>query len=562
MLNNFAQHKKRILTGLTLLSMAACPVYAAVQPDAGIVLGGNKQPVLQQPVHETPQITVEGQKAAAENGGGQRIAVSSFRITGALPPVPQEELLALVASEAGRELTLTDLNNLAAKITQHLRQQGYLVANGYIPAQAVKDGVVEIAVIIGRYGKIDIQNHSGLKTAVAVNFLSGLNSGDYVQKDKLDRTLLFLNDLSGVSVKATLVPGVDAGTSDLVVAITDTAKINGQTYADNWGNCYTGKNRLGVSLNINDFSGRGDLLNVGGVYAGSGMYNYSTDYLIPTGGEGAKFGVGYSQMHYLLGNTFAPLGASGVSKTTSLYETFALKRSRDFNLNARVEYDNKLLKDQIDRNASDNRKRAEVWVFGLSGDSRDNFGGGGVNSFSLTYEKGDLSLDSGDAVASDANAKAGGSFGKTEMTGRRLQYINDRLTLYASFTGQLSDKNLDSSEKLQLGGPTGVRAYPVGEASCDEGYLFTGEFRWNLPKPNFQLAAFYDNGKARINKNSWAGAGENKRVLAGAGLGLIWNSPDGYAVRLDYAWKITTDNPAASAPDDNGRVWLQTIKYF
>lgn len=561
MLTNLSQHKKRILTGFTLLSMAACPVYAAVPPDAGTVLGGNKQPALQQPVHETPQITVEGQKAAEENGGGQRIAVSGFRITGALP-VPQEELLALVSKETGKELTLTDLNNAAAKISQHLRQQGYLVANTYIPAQAVKDGIVEIAVVIGRYGKIDIQNHSSLKTTVAAGFLCGLNSGDYVQKDKLDRTLLFLNDLSGVSVKATLVPGADSGTSDLVVAIADTVKTNGQIYADNWGNYYTGRNRLGLSLNINDFSGRGDLLNLGGVYAGSGMYNYSADYLIPTGSEGAKFGVGYSQMHYLLGNTFAPLGASGVSKTTSLYETFALKRSRDFNLNARVEYDNKLLKDQIDYNGSDARKKAEVWVFGLNGDSRDSFGGGGVNSFSLTYEKGDLSLDSADAVASDAHAKAGGSFGKTEMNGRRLQYINDRLTLYASFTGQLADKNLDSSEKLQLGGPTGVRAYPVGEASCDEGYIFTGEFRWNLPKPNFQLAAFYDNGKARINKNSWAGAGENKRILAGAGLGLIWNNPDGYAVRVDYAWKITTDNPAASAPDDNGRVWLQAIKYF
>jgi hemolysin activation/secretion protein len=169
------------------------------------------------------------------------------------------------------------LNNEAGKITQHLRLQGYLVANAYIPAQAVKDGIVEIAVVIGRYGKIDIQNHSGLKTDVAASFLSGLKNGDYVKKDKLDQTLLFLNDLSGVRVKATLVPGSDSSTFDLVVAINDTVKMGGQTYADNWGNCYTGKNRLGFSLNLNDLSGCGDLLNLGGTYAGGGMYSYSVD---------------------------------------------------------------------------------------------------------------------------------------------------------------------------------------------------------------------------------------------------------------------------------------------
>ena len=559
MLNNLLHYKKRILTGFILLSMAACPAYAAVQPDAGTVLGGSKQPALQQPVREAPETTVEDQGPIEEKGGGQKLAVSSFRITGSLP-MPQEELLALVAGEAGKELTLAELNNMAAKITQHLRRQGYLVANAYIPAQAIKDGVVEITVVIGRYGKIDIQNHSTLKTSVAADFLSGLKSGGYVKKDKLDRTLLFLNDLSGVIVKATLVPGAESGTSDLVVAITDTAKTNGQIYADNWGNCYTGKNRLGFSLNINDFSGRGDLLNLGGAYAGSGMYNYSTDYLIPTGHEGAKFGVGYSQMHYLLGGEFASLGASGVAKTTSLYETLALKRSREFNLNARVGFDHKLLNDET--SSSDTKKSAEVWVFGLNGDSRDSFGGGGVNSFSLTYEKGHLGLDSADAVIIDTNAKARGGFGKAVLNYRRLQFINDRLTLYTAITGQLADKNLDSSEKLQLGGPTGVRAYPVGEASCDEGYLFTGELRWNLPKPNFQLAAFYDNGKARINKDPWAGAGENKRILIGAGLGLIWSSSNGEAIRLDYAWKVSTNNPATSAPDDSGRLWLQAIKYF
>ena len=140
---------------------------------------------------------------------------------------------------------------------------------------------------------------------------------------------------------------------------------------------------------------------------------------------------------------------------------------------------------------------------GLSGNNTDRFSGGGMNSFTLTYSSGHLMLR---AV--------------------RCTCVSE------------------------------------GEASSDEGDVFTGEFRWSMPTPNFQLAAFYDNGKATLNKSPWAGAGVNNRILSGASLGLIWNRPSDYSIRLDYAWKITTSNPATSDTDKNGRLRLQATKYF
>lgn len=567
MTENLLHHKKRIITGFAILTLATCPalnVYAAAstdvaRPNSGTVLESNKPPVTQQPGTQAPAIIVEGQEPSAQVSGGEKIKVSGFHIVGQLP-VPEEELLKVITSEAYKELTLTDLNNLAGKITKHLRQHGYIVASAYIPAQAVKDGTVEIAVVVGQYGKIDVRNHSTLKNAVVENLLKSLKSGDYIKADKLDRTLLLMSDISGIIAKATLTPGTALGTSDLVVDIRDAAKTNGEVYVDNWGNRYTGANQLGLDMNVNNLSGDGDMLNLGGTYTGSGMNDYNLTYLVATGGDGAKFGIVYSQMHYLLGDEFAALNANGIAKTTSLFESYAITRTRDFNLNAKVEFDNKVLIDRIDSTGSDSEKRAEVWIAGLSGDSRDKFGG--ANNFGLTYEKGYMGMDSADAVTNDAEALTAGSYSKTNLNFSRLQAIDSRLNLYTSFIGQLSGKNLDSSEKLQIGGPTGVRAYPVGEAPSDEGYIFTGEFRWNLPTPSFQLVAFYDNGKAILNKNPWAGAGVNNRVLAGAGLGFIWSPAKGYSINLDYAWEITTNDPATAAPNDNGRLWLQATKYF
>lgn len=555
--------KQKLAISLALLSLTVSPAYAAIPteiPDGGTVLNGTKQPVQQQPVRKIPDITIQGQQPA-QQGSDEKILVKGFTITGDLP-VPQQELLDLAKSRAGSELTLAEIYQVAESITQHLRQKGYILANAYVPAQTIKEGMVTVQVVAGRYGNIKIDNQSTLKTAVAVHFFSSLKSGDYITQAELERTLLLFNDLSGVSVKTTLLPGTTADTSDLVAVISDTAKSDGQVYSDNWGNRYTGHNRLGFSADTNNFTRAGDVLSINGLYAGSGMHDYGFNYTLSTGQDGGKFGVGYSSMHYLLGAEYNALNASGVADTVSLFRNFVIKRSRDNNLNIKLAFDNKTLRDQVQYIGNDVRKKAQVWSLMLNGDSRDSFGGGGYNSYSLGYETGRLSLDSADALAGDAKAGARGSFGKTLFNFKRLQKVTDRLTFYAAINGQLADKNLDSSEKFQLGGPTGVRAYPVGEASCDQGYVVNGELRWDLPKPNVQLIAFYDNGKALINKHPWAGAGENKRILAGAGLGLAVNTPSGYAFRLDYAWKITTNNPAEAAPDANGRLWLQAIKYF
>ena len=57
------------------------------------------------------------------------------------------------------------------------------------------------------------------------------------------------------------------------------------------------------------------------------------------------------------------------------------------------------------------------------------------------------------------------------------QWINENLNFKTSGLAQFSNKNLDSSEQLSLGGITGVRAYPSGEASGDQGYKLTTELQ-------------------------------------------------------------------------------------
>ncbi len=106
-----------------------------------------------------------------------------------------------------------------------------------------------------------------------------------------------------------------------------------------------------------------------------------------------------------------------------------------------------------------------------------------------------------------------------------------------------------------------MRAYGQGEAPGDEGYLLTGELRYNLQNPKFQLAAFIDSGHVDGSKNGWSG-GNSSRTLSGAGLGLIFNSWKEYYVRMDYARKLSSSQETTETTDKHGRWWLTGTRYF
>ena len=93
-----------------------------------------------------------------------------------------------------------------------------------------------------------------------------------------------------------------------------------------------------------------------------------------------------------------------------------------------------------------------------------------------------------------------GSYHKLGFNVARLQRVTDRVSLYGAINGQFASKNLDISEKMGLGGMYAVRAYPVGEAYADEGYVATLEARLLLPKfsermpGQMHLIGFVDTG--------------------------------------------------------------------
>lgn len=506
----------------------------------------------------------QAEKPVVPKSESTKIMVKNLKISGA-PVYSEAQLLAVTGFKSGSELSLSDLRGMATSIANYYHNNGFFVAQAYLPAQDIKNGVVTIAVIPGQYGNITLNNKTNLSNSLANNLLGGLNKGDLVKSDQLETRLLLLSDVPGVRVKSTLVPGATVGTSDLIVDVKPGPRFSGSIDADNAGNPYTGAYRAGGTFNINNLAGHGDVASLRVLTSGPGLNYGRASYQMQFGK--VTTGVAYSYLEYHLGKQYTNLDAYGSQQIVSVFASYPLIRSRNNSLHALIGYDEKIFQDKVGLTSSVANKEAHVLRTSLYGDHRDSFIAGGFDAYSLTLSSGYINLENAEVRNIDAaTARTNGYYNKLALYANRQQNLNDTFSLYTSIYGQWASKNLDVSEKMELGGMYAVRAYPEGEAYGDEGYVFTVEPRMRLPKfwermpGQTQLIGFIDTGSIITNTNTWAG-GINRRTLSGGGVGLNWTVINNFFVRAYYAHKLG-DGIALSAPDRSGRLWIQVVKFF
>lgn len=531
-------------------------IFAQQTPSAGSQI--QQIPAVPAPPPAETTIRIAPRTAVVQPASDEaRITVQQLHVTGARIYPPQE-LLALTGFQPGSSLSLSDLHAMAMAITERYRQAGYFVARAYLPEQEIRDASVTIAVIEGEYGEVVLRNQSLLAHDVLQSQLAGLHRGDTVALEPLESRLLLLSDLPGVKIASTLVPGAVPGSSDLIVDVVPGQRITGSIDADNAGNRYTGEYRLGATVNLNNPAGRGDVASLRVLTAGRGLNYARASYQMPFGK--ATVGAAYSWLAYELGREFRATGATGSAQVASLYGSYPLIRSRNTNLYAGLAFDHKVFKD---KNPSDPSwpvadKKGQTLTASLRGEHRDGLGHGAVTGYSLAWSTGSIDRQS---PASSGRKH----FDKLSYGASRLQGVTPRISLYAGIHGQVAFNNLDVSEKMELGGMYGVRAYPPGEAYADQGHVLTLEARLLLPTATLlpgqlQLIGFVDTGSVTLRKHPGATA-DNRRTLSGAGVGLNWSHSPEFLVRASYARQLGSE-AATSAPDKSGRFWIQAVKYF
>jgi hemolysin activation/secretion protein len=575
----------RLLRRLLAVALAALAATVSAQqqqrpPDSGTFIQENRQQIVAPPKSGGEVMPRAPEPRPALGAPGLKLVVNGFRVSGNTI-YPENVLLDQVKEFVGKEQTIDGLNDAATKVRAYYRERGYFLVQAYLPQQEIKGGIVEIAVIEARIGKVSLNLKAGTRfseTMVRGILEHHLAEGDIITETGLETPLLLLNDLPNASVTSEIKPSQTLGSADLVISVSDDAPslVSGSVDIDNYGNRYTGQTRAGVSFNLSNPFALGDQFSYRGFRATDGNMSFQRGaYLVPIGYWGTRVGFSYTTFRYDLGQEFGATLTHGNGTVYSAYAFHPFIRTRGGNLIAQLAYQDMHLDDRVDTTAGLIDRRLTSVKYGFVGDYRDGLFGGGLNSFTINFTDGNASISQATALAVDKSAAGlhtDGTYHKQNLEFRRLQKITDNSNLLIAFQGQQASKNLMSAEKFSLGGPNGVRAYPTGEALGDTGYVFQAEYRYIVPgvkvaQGDLSVMGFWDQGWVQINQNAPPPTGntqndQNIRNLSGFGIGASLGRDSDFILRATAAWRNEND-PAQSDPAKRvPRIWAQAIKWF
>lgn len=583
-----------IVSALILLSPGL--VAAQTLPDAGSLLRDiqNEQNIPAQ----VPQITEKLQPPLKDSG--IQVELKQVVFEGYDVMTTEAELQALVKDFIGKQVGFATMQYLADLVTEHLKNKGFFLAFAYLPEQDISQGVLNIKIQPGRIESNGVRiQHDDAQQRVRLTderISKTLNASltpdinNIIHSLQLERGILLLNDLAGVSARSNLEAGAEQGTTRINVELKETPRYNGNAWIDNYGNRFTGSWRASAMGYINNVSGIGDQFNMM-VNVTEFMTYGRAAYQAPLGYSGLTGNASVSYLDYVIDKSLTkPIESDGSALNGTLGLRYPIIRTRQQNLYVSGNYDYKLLKDynnvtQDSRRALDKERVVNVVTLGLNGDKLDQYFGGGLNNWGISLTAGSLDL-SGSPVKEDglsaedrdkATADTQGGYAKLAFNANRLQKISSEWSLFVSGSAQpYASKNLDSSEKFSIGGSNAVRAYASGEMSGDTGYLMTLEARYDVPgtfvfDSNLQLQAFIDHGVVTQQSETWDSfTDKNNQHLTGVGIGLTLAKNQVYSLKTSYAWKIDDqyqDRNTGTKFDseqrkNDGRFWLQLMGYF
>lgn len=561
------KHRTQIIFIMFLIFILANSKSFAA-PDAGSLLKHeeeiykfNEAPSLK------PKKLPQKEKRKKNISGANKIYVKNFKFIGEINKFNPRIFENLLKNFINKENTFEDLKYAASLIQKFYLENGYFLAQAFLPEQEVSDQVITIKIIEGHLDKnkpyILKKNNVRLFDDLVSNYLNdALGSG--LTSQSLERALLNLNNLPGLKASSTITPGDEKDSSKIVVNLVEDDLVNRSISYDNYGNRYTGKQRTNISLSINNPSKYGDQLSFQTIFNKSSNYDFSKiTYEFPILYSGLRSKITYSELEFEIGQELRTNPSSiGEASTSSINFSYPLKLTSSNSIFLKTDYQsNEIYNEAIGTVTND--KVIENYNIGLTYEKRDIFRSGDISLFSIDTTFGDLDLSkvsldyNNDQAAS--GAKKHGPFNKTLINYYYSQRITEKINFKTYGLAQLSNKNLDSSEQISLGGITGVRAYPSGEASGDQGYKFAAELQTNLSEfLNYNISGtlFYDYGRIQQYKDSSniILTTPNKYSLSGWGVGFDYNPNQDLSLQLVLSKTIGGNaGESSTGMDSDGR---------
>ena len=488
------------------------------------------------------------------------------------------ELQGIVEPFLNTPMTYEQMLEIGMVIEQYYRKNNYL-ARAVLPPQDLTDGVLTVDVIESVFSKVEIEQEladlPNTQAHVEAIIEAQQPAGELLNSKSLDRALALANDLPGMSAQGTLRQGRETGETELLLKLYQGRTRQVELSIDNAGSRSTGAQRLMATLtwfNPNDIA---DMLNIVAVHTQGSDYARLA-YSVPVGVDGWRIGANTSVMGYevVVGEP-GMVGALGRAVTQGLEWVYPLLRSNEASATVTLAADSKVFKNTSAQGLLMSDYSSKVLSTQVSGFYRDINPGGGTGTYSVQVSHGDLNLSGSLNQETDRNgAGTAGSFNKVKVNASWQEPLTTKTSAFISYTAQVADKNLDSSEKMQLGGMNGVRAYPTGEGSGTDAQLIQLELRHQMDS-GVTLTGFYDWGQVWLYRAPDFPGGpvpggpvNNNNTYRGFGASIGYTNDDGVNFRATWARRQGHNpNPTQTGNDQDGtrdrnRYWLQVTLPF
>lgn len=507
---------KRSLVAALLMSMMCSTAFAAAEggDDAGAQMRRAQEALERQRVidqinedEQSRRAEVE-QEETPEQTEQPSVTFTLKRVEFSPSELLSEDELKSIADEyLERDISLNDINAMIEKINALYADKGYMTCRAYLPPQRIHEGVVQIGLLEGRTGNVNVINNKHTLDSYIKNSFP-LTKGALDNTVRVNEHLQWFNGVNDVQLRMAMKAGAEFGTTDYDIYAFEPANQRLSIMADNNGYDSSGRWREYVFYNNRSLTNQRDAFRLYWQHS-KGTEAWGTGYTLPLGHRGIKLDFDYSNNNTEnIKGQMKSFGVESDSYSAGVTLRVPFKVDRHSRYEAGFQYQHQESKTDFGtktdlrlRWVDDNVNRYIPYV------SFTHYG-----DHSIFYHKHsarfvrrqDLTGATGDAV----NYELSGFWQRQWSSGQSLQ---------SSFEAQLSSRQgLGSSDRFFIGGSNSVRGYEESYLGGEEGFTANLEYVLPLDKSKrVRALTFVDYGRVY---GSTVIDGENDLVSTGVGL--------------------------------------------
>lgn len=379
-----------------------------------------------------------------------------------------------------RGMTLGMIETVADTITRYYRERGFILAKAYIPKQQVRDGVVNLTLLLGELSRVKVDGNKRVSPKlIERTFTDDINQP--VTSWKVEESLYLINDIPGVSAQGFFSPGEQVGDTEMTVKVNQEKWIDANLRLDNHGTETTSENRAYLDFYVHNPGGWGDdiYLAVLNTYdpdnSTYGAFRYSSFIFSPRW----RASVGYSTNEFFSRNLQVGSGTTieGQSTVADVKLDYHFKRSRVKNYSvstALMDIDT-----EIDANGviDETVKKASLsFNFDVLNQQRRQLYIGNFGIHSVTGDKtetfGTDIVDVDDVFA---------TLDLTTLSFFRIPFTKYTTRFLSKTTLQYAGKSISNLNQISLTGAKRARGFGPNSLQADDGIYAGVDWIFSLP---------------------------------------------------------------------------------